>query len=300
MSVEGAAGDGHVDHAIGIYDTPAFLTNVVTEFVRDAVASEAIVVVVLPRAQLQVVDRDLAASGLDVPTAKRHGSYITVDSEDLRRQLTTGGTIDLASYRTMAEHLMGKATARGCELHICGNMHSMLWEAGDLATVLELEGMWHVLPGAPRMRLLCLYHAEVFHDGNGDDPFLALCRQHTTIGPVEDYASLVDPQHELRGVALLERQQHEGVHTRELVTAQRREIEAEIDRSLREADEQQHQFDRAVASRELIGQAKGILMVRWHIDADTAFGMLRDASSRSHRKLVHVAEAVVEQQLRRG
>jgi hypothetical protein len=299
MSVERQAGDRHVDHAIGVYDTPSFLTNVVTEFVRDAVASDAIVVVVLPQAQLQGVDRDLAASGVDVTTAKRHGTYLAVDAEDLRRQLTTGGTIDLAAYRTMADHLVGKATARGCELHICGNMHSVLWEAGELATVLELEGMWHVLPGTPRMRLLCLYHAEVFHDGSDDDPFLALCQRHTTVSPVEDYASLVDPQHE-RGVALLEHQRREDVHVRELVTAQRREIEAEIDRSLREAEEQQHQFDRAVASRDLIGQAKGILMVRWHLDADRAFEMLRDASSRSHQKLVHVAQAVVEQQLRRN
>jgi hypothetical protein len=300
MSMHVPVGDVRIDHGIGVYDTPGFLVGVVTEFVSDALASEAMVVVVLPPAQLQAVDRDLAASGLDLPAAKRHGTYVTVDSESLRQQVTTGGTIDMASYRTMADHLVGKATTRGRELHICGTMHSVLWEPGELATVLELEGMWHVLPGAPRMRLLCLYHSEIFRNGNGDDPFLALCQRHTSVGPVEDYASLVDREHELRGVALLERQQREGVQAQALLTAQRQEIDAEIDRDLRAASDQQHQFDRAVASRDLIGQAKGILMVRWHLDADAAFELLRNASSRSHRKLVEVARAVVEQQLRRN
>jgi hypothetical protein len=300
MSMHGAGGDERVDHGIGIYDTPGFLVGVVTEFVSDALASEAMVVVVLPPAQLQVVERDLATSGLDIPTAKRHGTYVTVDPEALRQQVTTRGTIDMASYRTMADHLVSKAMSRGRELHICGTMHSILWEAGELATVLELEGMWHVLPGAPRMRLLCLYHSEIFRDGNGDDPFLALCQRHTSVGPVEDYASLVGPEHELRGVALLEQQQREDARARALLTAQRQEIDAEIDRDLRAASDQQHQFDRAVASRDLIGQAKGILMARWHLDADTAFELLRNASSRSHRKLVDVARAVVEQQLRRS
>jgi hypothetical protein len=300
MSMHGAGGDERVDHGIGIYDTPGFLVGVVTEFVSDALASEAMVVVVLPPAQLQVVERDLATSGLDIPTAKRHGTYVTVDPEALRQQVTTRGTIDMASYRTMADHLVSKAMSRGRELHICGTMHSILWDAGELATVLELEGMWHVLPGAPRMRLLCLYHSEIFRDGNGDDPFLALCQRHTSVGPVEDYASLVGPEHELRGVALLEQQQREDARARALLTAQRQEIDAEIDRDLRAASDQQHQFDRAVASRDLIGQAKGILMARWHLDADTAFELLRNASSRSHRKLVDVARAVVEQQLRRS
>jgi hypothetical protein len=300
MSMHGAGGDERVDHGIGIFDTPGFLVGVVTEFVSDALASEAMVVVVLPPAQLQVVERDLATSGLDIPTAKRHGTYVTVDPEALRQQVTTRGTIDMASYRTMADHLVSKAMSRGRELHICGTMHSILWDAGELATVLELEGMWHVLPGAPRMRLLCLYHSEIFRDGNGDDPFLALCQRHTSVGPVEDYASLVGPEHELRGVALLEQQQREDARARALLTAQRQEIDAEIDRDLRAASDQQHQFDRAVASRDLIGQAKGILMARWHLDADTAFELLRNASSRSHRKLVDVARAVVEQQLRRS
>jgi hypothetical protein len=49
----------------------------------------------------------------------------------------------------------------------------------------------------------------------------------------------------------------------------------------------------AVRSRELIGQAQGILMERERISADQAFDLLRRASQHLNRKLRDVAENVV-------
>ena len=56
----------------------------------------------------------------------------------------------------------------------------------------------------------------------------------------------------------------------------------------------EEQMDEALASRDLIGQAKGILMAREGVTADEAFDMLRRASQRLNVKLRHVAGGVVE------
>ncbi len=53
------------------------------------------------------------------------------------------------------------------------------------------------------------------------------------------------------------------------------------------------QLESKVASRDLIGQAKGILMARSNVDDDRAFDILRRASQRLNIKLVYVAEQVV-------
>ncbi len=53
----------------------------------------------------------------------------------------------------------------------------------------------------------------------------------------------------------------------------------------------------AFGRRATIEQAKGILMARHAIDADKAFEMLRDHSQHNGRKLVNIAEAVVESHL---
>jgi GAF domain-containing protein len=50
---------------------------------------------------------------------------------------------------------------------------------------------------------------------------------------------------------------------------------------------------RAISNRDLIGQAKGILMERHRVTADQAFAVLSTASQRTNRKLVQIAEGLV-------
>jgi GAF domain-containing protein len=58
----------------------------------------------------------------------------------------------------------------------------------------------------------------------------------------------------------------------------------------------QEQLTEAIATRDVIGQAKGILMARHGIDDDTAFMMLREGSQRMNRKLREVARRVIDHQ----
>lgn len=53
------------------------------------------------------------------------------------------------------------------------------------------------------------------------------------------------------------------------------------------------QLQEALQTRDLIGQAKGILMVRQQINAESAFDILRRASQRTGRKLRDVASEVI-------
>jgi len=53
------------------------------------------------------------------------------------------------------------------------------------------------------------------------------------------------------------------------------------------------QFHSALASRDVIGQAKGILMERFDIDAYEAFELLRRLSQESNMRLVEIAQRLV-------
>lgn len=55
------------------------------------------------------------------------------------------------------------------------------------------------------------------------------------------------------------------------------------------------QLRTAIGSRDVIGQAKGILMARANVDADTAFEMLREQSQHRNQKLRDLAEQIVQQ-----
>lgn len=66
---------------------------------------------------------------------------------------------------------------------------------------------------------------------------------------------------------------------------------------LQEHHELTTQLQDAIGSRDVIGQAKGILMAREQVDAEGAFEMLRTVSQRSNRKLREVAQLVIDDQI---
>jgi AmiR/NasT family two-component response regulator len=59
------------------------------------------------------------------------------------------------------------------------------------------------------------------------------------------------------------------------------------------ADTKHGQFQSALASRDLIGQAKGRIMERFDVDAVRAFELLKRLSQTSNTRLVEVAAQIV-------
>jgi len=66
------------------------------------------------------------------------------------------------------------------------------------------------------------------------------------------------------------------------------------------AAQRQDQLQAAVDTRDLIGQAKGILMERYGIDDDRAFAFLVRLSMDRNQKLRDIAQHIVTQTLRRA
>ncbi|MBI3217512.1 MAG: GAF and ANTAR domain-containing protein [Mycobacterium sp.] len=60
------------------------------------------------------------------------------------------------------------------------------------------------------------------------------------------------------------------------------------------ASRQSEQLQSALSSRDLIGQAKGIIMERYNVDAVRAFELMRELSQGENIKLVAVAQRVVD------
>jgi response regulator NasT len=74
------------------------------------------------------------------------------------------------------------------------------------------------------------------------------------------------------------------------------ELQSAIDITLQRFTEY-HSLQGAFGRRALIEQSKGILMARHGIDAERAFVLLREHSQHNGRKLVDVAQAIVDSHL---
>jgi AmiR/NasT family two-component response regulator len=60
------------------------------------------------------------------------------------------------------------------------------------------------------------------------------------------------------------------------------------------ATQTQSQLNAALLSRDRIGQAKGIIMERFNVDAVRAFNMLRQLSQEGNVKLTDIAQRVID------
>jgi AmiR/NasT family two-component response regulator len=81
-----------------------------------------------------------------------------------------------------------------------------------------------------------------------------------------------------------------------IVDGDAQELQSAIDITLQRFAEYQS-LQGAFGRRALIEQAKGILMARHSVDADRAFDMLRDHSQHNGRKVVDVAQGIVDSHL---
>ena len=72
-------------------------------------------------------------------------------------------------------------------------------------------------------------------------------------------------------------------------------VKAQTDRDRTHAVSQENeQLRRALETRDIIGQAKGMLMERCGIDAAAAFNLLVTLSQKSNTRVEHVARRLVE------
>jgi AmiR/NasT family two-component response regulator len=62
--------------------------------------------------------------------------------------------------------------------------------------------------------------------------------------------------------------------------------------------DKEHQFQFALASRDLIGQAKGIIMERFNVDAVRAFELLVRLSQNSNARVADIAADFVDRATR--
>jgi GAF domain-containing protein len=90
----------------------------------------------------------------------------------------------------------------------------------------------------------------------------------------------------------------EDVNTAEIITAMGAGYILNANQ-LRAQHTLSEQLHAAIESRDVIGQAKGILMARGNIGADDAFELLRQRSQQHNQKLRQVAQRLIDEQVAR-
>ena len=116
--------------------------NVLVDWVCDVLAAglvaERPVVVIASSSRLHRLTESLLERGLDVGDALRSGRLVEVDADDvLDRLLVDDGTPDATAFEHILEDLLVPGRP-----WIYSEMSTLLWERGDIVSMLALEELW--------------------------------------------------------------------------------------------------------------------------------------------------------------
>jgi len=162
-------------HAVFFYGHDDELADSLGSYLGEALESGAGVVLAATAAHRAGCERRMAAAGADVAAAAASGAYAALDASALMHSFLAGG------FDQLIGDALRRATAAGRPAVVYGEVVALLWEAGLVSAVLELESRWNELGRSYPFSLVCGYpvqHAPAAAAG-------AVCRLHSSvIGPV--------------------------------------------------------------------------------------------------------------------
>jgi anti-sigma regulatory factor (Ser/Thr protein kinase) len=176
-------GAGQQWHAVQFYESDGELCEAVIPLLGAAVLDGGVAVAIATQSHRAVFLDGLRDSGVDVDQAFADGRLLALDAAETLGSFMPDGRIDADAFRDTVGALVHRSASRGRPLHLYGEMVSLLWEAGDIPAVIELEKLWNDLAGEVPFCLLCGYRSE-----SAADPRLAhalgrVCALHSAAHP---------------------------------------------------------------------------------------------------------------------
>ena len=209
-------------HAVHFYGDDADLVGTVGPYLVDALAEDAVAVVIATGPHIEAFEQELAFSGVDVEEARASGALIVLDAANTLSDLTVEGEINREAFELTVGGIVRDAGGGGRAVRAYGEMVDLLWQAGRVSEAIELEKLWNDVIEDLRFSLLCAYRSEASEAPEQRHALNEICRLHSAVSrpPVweeptsREVSREFDPEVEAPGAArqFLEEELRPWVH----------------------------------------------------------------------------------------
>jgi DcmR-like sensory protein len=217
-------------HFVGFYETETFLADSVRDFLAPGLLACDAAIVVATGAHRASFDRALMEAGIDLRETQRSGRYVALDAAEALSTFIVDGMPDAARFEAAIGGLVRRAAEGPRAVRIDGEMVAVLWDEGNAAAAIALEGLWNDLATRHPFSLFCAYPMRAFDTDASTEPFRRVCGQHSRVIPTERYSSVRDSEERLRAVAFLQQQAAVRANERVALELQQRRLEAAVTR----------------------------------------------------------------------
>jgi PAS domain S-box-containing protein len=216
----------HAAHVVQFYGDDDFLLDELAKFIGTALISGDAGLVIATKAHRQGLHERLMYRGFDPERTTSQGRYLALDASETLSQFMVQGMPDRDRFLHVIEGTMGclKAATQHprARLVAFGEMVALLWAQGNREGAMRLEQLWNDLARRHDFSLRCGYPIAGFYREEDSQPFLKICAEHSTVIPSESYATLENPDDQLRQISELQQK----AQTLETVKAERNQAVA--------------------------------------------------------------------------
>jgi hypothetical protein len=176
------------DHLLQLYDDDEQLVDGVAVCLGPPLCHGDVAIVVATRAHGDALATKFELAGVDVAAAKAADRLVVLDAAETMDKFVVDGVPDPELFDLVMGGLVRQAQASGRRLYIFGEMVGLLWAAGQVAAVIELERLWAQLVQESSFFLLCAYSRQLMGGAGSLSQFDKVCQLHSAIvaGPLAD------------------------------------------------------------------------------------------------------------------
>jgi hypothetical protein len=164
-------------HSVLFYGHDDELAGGLASHLGEALAAGAAVVMLATPAHRAASEGRMAAAGADLAAATASGSYAALDASALMHRFLARGRPDPGGFEQLIGDVLERATAAGRPAVVYGEVVALLWEAGLVSAVIELESLWNELGRSYSFSLICGYPVQ----RGAAEALGAVCRLHSSV-----------------------------------------------------------------------------------------------------------------------
>lgn len=167
-------------HFVELYEDDSFLVDSVARFMSLALREGDAAVAVADRAHRELFDDALRAQGIDVDAAMEHGTFVSLDADEMLARFMEGAMPDAEKFDRILGEVIASAAAGERKVRVFGEMVAVLWTRGNVPGALRVEDLWNDLAENHHFDLFCAYPLSAFGEENLA-PLRAVCHRHSHV-----------------------------------------------------------------------------------------------------------------------
>jgi hypothetical protein len=181
---------GENGHIVQLYQDDDFYGEAISHFAAEGLARGESIILVATKPHWQNISGRLRGKGLDLDGLFRQGQLTLLDADDTLPKFMAGQLPDGGIFKPLAKQTIAKARAGGKYPRVrwWGEMVNVLYVNGNPRGSTRLEEFFDEVAHEENIAIFCSFLMDKFDPKIYDEAFGNVCRTHSHVVPVDDYA----------------------------------------------------------------------------------------------------------------